>query len=242
MKKIAIKICMLGYQQYSNVIKKLKKYKSDLFEIKELVELKQLPECDLDGWGYSDNRICKLLKDNSVTNENVDLCICFVNNPIEDNYFTRDLSCFDSKTVLCTFYEADTIFKQNNIDLFNYIHGIVLYETVQISTHNKIDENYFLHDDTRNCLFDMCGIKNDIAIKYGIPSLCPECLSKIESRIIDKDFVPLLKKEFKTFKKKLFYRIIDFIKEKPIISIIFTILGTIIINLFSSYIFELLSN
>lgn len=105
---------------------------------------------------------------------------------------------------------------------------------------HKVNEDYFLHDDTRNCLFDMCGLKKDIAIKYGVPSLCPSCIAKIESTAVDKEFVPLLNKEFKSFKKALFYRIIDFVKERPILSIIITFLSTIIINILSSFLYELL--
>lgn len=106
----------------------------------------------------------------------------------------------------------ENIFSEHNIDVFNYIHGIVLNELVQFPTLNKVNENYFLHDDTRNCLFDMCGLKKDVAIKYGVPSLCSACIAKIESTAVDKEFIPLLNKEFKSFKKLLFYRIIDFIK------------------------------
>lgn len=92
------------------------------------------------------------------------LCLCFIDNPIEYNYFTRDLSNFDSKTVLCSFYQVETIFNDENVDIFNYIHGIVLNEIVQIATLHKVNEDYFLHDDTRNCLFDMCGLKKDIVL------------------------------------------------------------------------------
>lgn len=145
-----------------------------------------------------------------------------------------------SITVLCSFYQVETIFNEQNIDIFNYIHGIILNEIVQIATLHKVNEDYFLHDDTRNCLFDMCGLKKDIAIKYGVPSLCPSCIAKIESTAVDKEFVPLLNKEFKSFKKALFYRIIDFVKERPILSIIITFLSTIIINILSSFLYELL--
>ena len=86
----------------------------------------------------------------------------------------------------------------------------------------------------------MCGLKKDIAIKYGVPSLCPSCIAKIESTAVDEEFVPLLNKEFKSFKKSLFYRIIDFVKERPILSIIITFLSTIIINILSSFLYELL--
>lgn len=240
MKKFKIQICLLGYQRYLDKIEKLQNYSSKLFEVTNCIVIKQLPPCDLE-WGYSDNCINQLLTSSNIDNSNVELCLCFIDNPIEYNYFTRDLSEFDSKTVLCSFYQVETIFDEQNIDIFNYIHGIILNEIVQIATLHKVNEDYFLHDDTRNCLFDMCGLKKDIAIKYGVPSLCPSCIAKIESTAVDKEFVPLLNKEFKSFKKALFYRIIDFVKERPILSIIITFLSTIIINILSSFLYELLN-
>lgn len=239
--KFKIRICLLGYQRYLDIIEKLQNYSSKLFEITNCIEIKQLPSYDLE-WGYSDKCICQLLASSNIDNSNVDLCLCFIDNPIECNYFTRDLSIFDSKTVLCSFYQVESIFNSENVDIFNYIHGIVLNEIVQIATLHKVNENYFLHDDTRNCLFDMCILKKDIALKYGDPHLCPSCIAKIESNAVDKEFVPLLNKEFKSFRKLLFYRIIDFVKEKPILSIVITFISTIVINVLSSLLYELLKS
>lgn len=239
MKKFKIQICLLGYQHYPDKIGKLQAYSSKLFEVTNCVEIKQLPSCDLN-WGYSDKCICQLLTSSNIDNSNVDLCLCFIDNPIEQNYFTRDLSNFDSKTILCSFYQVETIFNEKNIDIFNYLHGIVLKEIVQIAALHEVNEDYFLHDDTRNCLFDLCGLKKDIAIKYGLPNLCPSCIAKIESTAVDKEFIPLLNKEFKSFKKLLFYRIIDFVKVRPILSIIITFISTITINILSSFLYELL--
>ena len=241
MKKYKIQICLLGYQRYLDKLEKLQNYSSKLFEVTNCVEIKQLPPCDL-GWSYSDDRISYLLASNHIDNSNVNLCLCFIDNPIESNYFTRDLIAFDSKTVLCSFYQVETIFAEQNIDIFNYLHGIVLNEIVQIATLHKVDENHFAHDDTRNCLFDMCGLKKDIAIKYGVPNLCPACIAKTEATAVDKEFVPLLKKELKTFKKMLFYRLIDFVKVRPILSIVITFISTIIINIISSFLYEILNH
>lgn len=239
MKKFKIQICLLGYQRYLDKIEKLQNYSSKLFEVTNCVEIKQLPPCDLE-WGYSDKCIGQLLTSSNIDNNDVDLCLCFIDNPIECNYFTRDLSKFDSKTALCSFYQVQAILDEQNIDIFNYIHAIVLYEIVQIATLHKVNEDYFLHHATRNCLFDMCGIKNDIAINRGVPSLCPSCIAKIESAAVDKEFIPLLNKEFKSFKKLLFYRIIDFVKERPILSIAITFISTIIINILSSFLCDFL--
>ena len=125
MKKFKIQICLLGYQRYLDKIEKLQNYSSKLFEVTNCIVIKQLPPCDHE-WGYSDNCINQLLTSSNIDNSNVELCLCFIDNPIEYNYFTRDLSEFDSKTVLCSFYQVETIFDEQNIDIFNYIHGIIL--------------------------------------------------------------------------------------------------------------------
>lgn len=212
MNKFKIQICLLGHQRYLNKIKKLQNYRSKLFEVTNCIEIKQLPACDLD-WAYSDECICELLTSKNIDNNSVYLCLWFIDNLIECNYFTRVLPSFDSKTVLCFFYQANKIFSENNVGFFNYLHGITLNELVQIAVLHKVNGNYFLHDDTWSYLFDICGLKKDIAIKYGAPSLYSACIDKIESSAVDKEIIPLLKKEFKSFQKLLFYRIIDFVKK-----------------------------
>lgn len=240
MEKYQIQICFLGLQKHYSALKKLSKYKSKLFKVTKTVEIKYLPDTNYN-WEYSDDIIVKLLKERNVSTQNCDLCLCFLDYPIQNNYFTRDLSTFDEKTVLCSFHEVDSIFSEYEIDIFNYIHGIVLNELVQLESLNKVNEDYFLHDDRRNCLFDMCGLKTDIAMKYSKPCLCNECKNKLERFSIDKDFLPRITKEFKKFKKPLFYIIKSFIKENPILSILIATTSTIVINLFSSLIFNILN-
>ena len=240
MKRFKIGICLLGYQPYLDVINKLQNYSSKLFEVTQILKIENLPQCDY-LWGYSDMCICKLLKGNNISNNDVDLRLCFINTIIQDNYFTRDLSGLDNKTVLCSFYEVEKIFNDANIDLFNYVHGIVLNELIQIATIGCLNEDFFLHDDTRHCLFDMCGEKSDIVIKHGTPKLCSACIAKIEKKAVDSEFIPLLNSELKTFKKKLFYRIVDFVKERPILSIFITFISSILINILSSFLYALLT-
>lgn len=237
MKKCKIQLCLLGYQRFQDEIDKLSHYPSKLFEVSNCIIIKQLPDSDL-CWGYSDLAITNLLKEKKVNNDKYDLCICFIDAPIENNYFSRDLSKFDNKTILCSFYQVHSIFKENNIDVFNYVHGTVLNRVVQIETLGEINENYYVHKDTRKCLYDMCGLKSDIALKYSEPKLCADCISKISSSAVDKDFISALEKEFNTFKKPLFDRIVEFVKKNPQLSIIITIVSTIIINILSSVIFE----
>ena len=90
------------------------------------------------------------------------------------------------------------------------------------------------------CLYDKCGIKSQITKKYGEPKLCHECRSKISTLAVDQELITILEKEFKSFRKPLFYRIIEFIKKKPVLSLLITIGSTIILNIIAAVIFELL--
>ncbi len=112
MEKIKVRICLLGYQRYLDQIKKLQNYSSELFEITDTVIINHLPESDTDNWGYSDTTIVNILKTNNIKNDKYDLCMCFIDPPIEDNYFSRDLSLFDSKTVVCSLYQVEEIFEE----------------------------------------------------------------------------------------------------------------------------------
>lgn len=84
MKKFKIQICLLGYQRYLDKIEKLQNYSSKLFEVTNCIVIKQLPPCDHE-WGYSDNCINQLLTSSNIDNSNVELCLCFIDNPIEYN-------------------------------------------------------------------------------------------------------------------------------------------------------------
>ncbi len=128
--------------------------------------------------------------------------------------------------------------KKKNINLFNYFHGSVLYHVVQIASIHRIDENHFLHDEPRNCLFDMCGNKKDIVLKYGEPKLCDECLLKIKSNYIDIEFLKKLNKEFKSFKPSPLERLVRLIRKKPIRSMVVTAISSIALNILASWLYE----
>lgn len=232
---------MLGYQRYKHEIDKLKNYSSKLFEVTEWLSIEQLPSSNsLNMWGYSDNQLTQILKTNNIDNSNVDLCMCFIDSPIECNYFSRELPGIDEKTVVCSFSGVEDILNSEDIEFFNFLHEAILYRVVLVAAFHTVNENHLTHDDTRNCLFDMCGMKKDIALKCSAPHLCPECKSKIGKKAMDPRFLPSLEKEFTSFKKPLFNRILDFVKRRPIVSILITIVSSIIFNLLSSLLYDLI--
>ena len=237
MGKIKIKIIKLGeikHQEEWKYIEKLKKTKNSLFEIVDIKEAK-LPSADLDTWGYSD----KVLREKVKKCSTADVVIGFIDAPIEDNYFSRSL--FENVGVV-TFYEADKIFKNAHVSLKNYIlheiyNSIVLFYMDSLSVEEA--ENFF-HKDTRGCLFDMCGIKEDIIIGTTKPKICYECEAKIRKHIIPKDFLENIKKELKRLKKPLYYRITDWIKGHPILSMVLATLSAIVIDIGAALIYDVL--
>ena len=239
MKKYKMRICLLGYQRHMHEIKKLEKYSSELFTIEDWLMIASLPSDNTGlAWGYSDRVISSILKESRIDNSNYDLCMCFIDAPIEGNFFSREIKDYDDKTVVCSFFGVEEILKSENVDFFNYIHGSIIYRIVLIAAFQSIDEHGHTHYDTRNCLFDMCGRKSDLTLKCSAPQLCPECISKIGSQAVDADFFPCLKKEFASFKKPLFHRILNFVKRRPIVSLLITIGSSVIFNLLSSLLYD----
>ncbi|HBG2133519.1 TPA: hypothetical protein KPJ62_003886 [Clostridioides difficile] len=233
---ISIHIVLLGTQLHLSTIKKLDTYHSDLFRIKSTSSIATLPDTDLPYWSYSKDTISSLVKSNS----EADIIIAIIENRIEGNYFTRRLS---DKSLVLTFYEAETILRDANIDLFNYLL-ITIYKTITMYrfSNNVLSENSskFVHDETRSCIFDMLGNKYDLVYSTSNACLCQQCEAHSEKIDLPSDYITTLKKELKKIRKTRYIRLTDFIKQKPIISLIITAIFSVILNVLSCYIFELL--
>lgn len=234
---ISIHIVLLGTQLHLSTIKKLDTYHSNLFRIKSTSSIATLPETDLPCWSYSKDVISSLL---NKSNYDANITIAIIENRIEGNYFTRRLS---DKSLVLTFYEAETILRDANIDLFNYLL-ITIYKTITMYrfSNNVLskDSSKFIHDETRSCIFDMLGNKYDLVYSTSNACLCQQCEAYSEQIDLPSNYITTLKKELKKIRKTKYIRLTDFIKQKPIISLIITAIFSVILNVLSCYIFELL--
>lgn len=229
MKKIKIKLVRLGKQKHEDVFKKLKKYKSSIFEVE--IYRKDLPKCDYN-WGYSFKILKELL--NAENNSDYDMCIGFIDTIIENNYFGKRLDEYN--TYIISFYEVDEILKKENINIFNYIL-VTMYRYIT-RYKLRISGEQLVHDETRGCIFDMCGDKINVIYSCKEPIICNECRSKIDKYGCDEEYMKNLEKELKKIKKTVYYRISDFIKKKPILSLIIGILSSIGLNIFSCLLYD----
>jgi len=233
MDKIKIRVITLGHVPYSLNIDKIKKWDSELFEIVDTGSYIINSDSDLLGWSFSDDNIEKQLPNRG----NEDVLLAITNVPIEDNYFARRLS--DNKVCL-TYKDMTEILMFNNIPLEN----LVLRTLYAISFVYRRYENrippisekgvHFTHDETKGCIFDMCGIKTDIVYSLDRPKLCHNCVGNLTSNRIDTNIVNCVQNELKKIRKAKYYRIFDWIKKRPIGALIISIIGGIFLGIISS--------
>lgn len=232
MNKTKIKIVKLGVQRHDYLFKKIKKYNSKLFDV-DIFE-KSLPACDYN-WGYSFSALTSLLcKD--FDNTKYDMCIGFIDTEIERNYFGKRLKGYNIYVI--SFYQVDEILSSCNIDIFSYMLATIY----RYMTRYKLKGEYLTHDETKGCLFDMCGNKYDVIYSCNKPIICNNCATKILECGIESDYLTTLQKEIRKIKKNSYYTVIEFIKKHPCLSLTIGAISTVILNMLSSVLFEIIKN
>jgi hypothetical protein len=86
----------------------------------------------------------------------------------------------------------------------------------------------------------MCGLKEDIVLSASKPTLCYACEATIRRKPLNENFIAQLRKELKFIKKPLYYRIFDWVKKHPILSLVITLLTTIIVDFISTTLYNLI--
>jgi hypothetical protein len=233
MAALRLKIIKIGTSRHSSIWEFVDKIKntnySKLFKITEVTEI-ALPDADCYGWSYSKES----LESKVTINGNVDIALGFIDQPFNDNYFAHRLT---DSTGIVSLFEVDSIFSDANVHEKNFLL-LMIYVSIMIyyTKANVIREIH--HDDTRSCLFDMCGNKEDIIHSATKPCICYECESTLRKYELPTGLIDTLKQELKRIKKPLFYRIKDWIKAHPILSLIITFLSSILINMVSSILYD----
>jgi len=263
--KIKIKIGIIGYLPFHFNKKLIKRWKSNEFEIiDDIQEQDFMANADIDPkdfnvssgkklhypWGYSDSLLEK--ETNSTESDskekNFSIWITFV--PLENNYFVRRLS---SNRVVLSYFEMYDILKKELIPVENLLlrtiyRHILIYRKYKeaIPSHKDKLNIPFIHDDTRGCLFDMCANKADVIFYLNKPDICKHCDSGLTSDDDNTDKVggnqiKQIKKECsEKIKRGSYYKIISFIKENPVFSLILSALFGILINIIAAVIYNLL--
>jgi hypothetical protein len=243
--KVRIKLVSIGHLPLEFQPKKIKKWESKIFEIVEEVDNYSL-RCNSDGhnWEFSDSAV----KGQLPQKFNADFMIAIVNVPIEDNWYSRRLG---NNQVVFTFHQIKEILEHYNIPLENVIYRLLYaYTLVFKRAGNKIpdfkDTSGFTHDETRGCLFDMNGIKTDLAASCHNPQICDECQERLRQDKVSKSDIENAQSDIKRIKKDLYFRLIGHIKKHPIAALVISSLFALILgiagSIVGSVIYEYIKN
>ncbi len=235
MSKVKIKLALLGHLPLSLDINRLLNWQSELFEIiKPLNTYTITTDSDGPAWEFTDENILEQLP----TDFDGDVLIAITNVPIEDNYFARR---FPGNRICMSYYEMNDILLAKNIPLENLALR-VMYSSAFVYRRygNRIplmtEETNFAHDETRGCIFDMNGIKNNAIYSTNKPILCTSCEQALANARIPKNIIDSTQEEIKKIRKRLYFRIADFIKAYPIWTIIISSITAIILGVIGSLI------
>ena len=239
MKKVKIKLIILGGSAFTIDFDKIKKWSTDLFEIEENIDRISLPNSNHEEnnrFYYMDSLLKKILKDMHKS----DLTVAIIDHPLENNYYERSLG--DNRYVL-SLHETGNIILKHDFKIWQFIIQEFYYmSAVYYRTKGIIPagDDTFTHHDIRKCLFDFNDDKNNIVNSLGDVSICSICESAFDLTFVPDKFVKNIKKELCRLKKGYFFRVRDFIKERPIISLIIAIVFAIVINLLSNILYDLI--
>lgn len=235
---------MLGHLKHAINFNKVKKWKSELFEIVgEFDHYTITSESDGSNWEYSDSNIDGLLPNRGEE----DIMLALTQVPIEDNYYARRYS---DQRVCITYHEMVNILFENNIPLENLMLRVlysicILYKKNGNQLPRTGQASIVTHDETRGCVFDMNGIKGDVVYSLNKPQLCPACyngLTNSNGHKLSVNEVKTIQKELKRIKKLRYYLILDFVKRNPYMAIFISLVTAFLIGVLSSLFASLFSN
>jgi len=247
MNRVRIKIVFLGTFPYLKVLDNIKSWKSDLFEIVDVNSTFNIVgNSDGPNWYYSDVNMERQIPSRSDS----DILLAITNVRLQENFYMRR---YNDNRICLTYHQMTNILKSENIPMENLILRVLysvllLYKRYGNRVPPSSEYTNYTHDDTRGCLFDMNGIKTNIIYSLDKPNLCPSCVEALmtnhenrENRI-EKELIEKVQKELQKIRKKSYYRIADFIKKYPVLSIAISAISALVIGILGSMISNFLWN
>lgn len=239
MKKLNVKIVLIGHLRNTLDLRKLQRYKSRFFSITEVERIGVLPTPEKeDGFldiVYSSSEVTSLLEPIN----GADLVVGIMNYRFNDNFYLHRTG--QGKACL-SIADIDRLLLAHNISLENFILKNIFEMIVFVNTLGRLDtkEVYdFVHQDTRGCLFDLNGDKVDVLHNTEHPIICDACKARINAKSVPDEFVKHLESELKCIRKPYICTVELFIKKYPLFSIAVTFLFGIVINIVSNIIWKL---
>ena len=234
MTPVRISLVTLGSLKQPVDVRFLSHWRSEILTIRHGDSVAHLEDSEGDEWSYTDKQLERLLAPAAES----EITLGLINAPLEDNFYLRRLP---ENVVVLSLYEMAEIVQYENFSLETFILRIGYELAVLFKAEGRIPatgESTWTHDDIRGCLFDMCSSKGDIVFSLHRPCLCDTCRARVLQKRVDARLLPQLHRELRRIHKTLFYRLTDWIKIHPVLTLALTTLLAFAVNLASSAIFE----
>jgi hypothetical protein len=230
-----IRIVILGSNSRLYDIEKISRHRLALFKIISVDTVHHLPSMDGDDWGYTCGALRQIVVNNSL---NSDFTVAITGDRLDDNYYIQRLG--DRACVMSYFMLTDVI-QGNGNTIENFILRNI-YELEAIYRQHEgslVDgDRSFVHDDTRGCLFDMNGWKENIVFSMHRPILCHECAARLKSKSLPTRYVDVLTSEINKIRKPMYHQILDLIKAHPWKAFFLASVWGLVLNISASYIYD----
>lgn len=241
---VNVRLVVIGKIPAELNVKKVVKWKSNLFNVLPEVKYPLNLTPDIMPWGYSDGNLAKGLpsaekiRQQTKDGKDADLTFYIIDAPIQNNWFTR---IFNPNRIILTLHEAKDILKAEYIPFENYVVSSLyfyslLYIRVGNGTITMPDELAMVHGARRECVFDMCGIKDELPASCLAPGLCHSCEGKLKN--VDVELMADVRKELKKLKRTHYFRWVLFLKNHPYCSLFASILFAISCSILANIVYH----
>ena len=234
MNPIKINLVLLGNLKYPIDVASLEAWKSKIVKIQHGASVGHLPDAEGDDWEYTDEQLSNLLSGDS----NSDFTLGVINTPLEGNYYLRRLS---DRVAVLSLHEMAEIVRYSDFAIEQYVlRNAYELAVLFIAAGKLIPSEYttWAHDEVRGCLFDLNANKPDIVFSLHRPNLCQACKTRVSSKQVPAALIPTLESELTRIQKTLYVRMAEWVRSHPIAAIFITAGSSVVLNFFSSVIFE----
>jgi hypothetical protein len=171
-----------------------------------------------------------------------DFLLAIVNVPIQDKWCSRRIG---NNQIVFTFSQIKEFLAGENIPLENAVLRVLYaYTLLYLRAGDSIpgfgEAPSFTHDETRGCLFDMNGIKSDLVESCNTPRICSECVERLMQEKISEQTIKTIQDEIQKIRKRLYYRMFDFVKSKPLVALTISSLFATLLGVVGSLIASLI--
>lgn len=233
--KIRIKVVSLGYFPFEINLKKICRWRSQLFEIVGDITIQESIKTINEEEFYTDDYLKDQIEEIATTfNDEYDFLFVISNLKLKDNWYSRALT---DKIVIMSYKKIISILEGAYIPSENVVVMLLYTYALMYKKNKKIpniqEEANFLHGDTRGCLFDLSADDEEVIYSCIQPIICNECtrkLAQIDAKLIER----IRKKELGRIKRQLSFDIWRQIKKQPLVSGMFAVFLPISLSLLTS--------